>query len=67
MTDEQLDQFIYEDLPSALFHVTPTDIDDESGGSLEEVILIKMLAHNPGVLKHKPLQWWIDHYLNMKS
>ena len=63
MTLEELDKFENEDLPSALFHVTPSDIDDETGGRLEEVILIRMLAQYPSALKHHPLSYWIKEYL----
>ena len=61
MTIEELEKFEFEDLPSALFHVMSDYIDDESGGRLEEVILVQMLAKYPGALKHHPLSYWVEH------
>ena len=61
MTEEELDTFQFEDLPCALFHVMSDDIDSETGGKLEEVLLIKMLSENLGALKHKPLSYWVEN------
>jgi len=63
MTEEQFNQFQYEDLPSAMFHVMSDYKDDDTEASLKEVILVKMLAENPGALKHKPLKEWVDEYV----
>jgi hypothetical protein len=63
MTEEQFNVFVNEDIPCALFHVQPTDIDDDSGAKLEEVILVKIIAENLSCLKYKPLQWFINTYL----
>lgn len=63
MTTEQFKEFTEETLPQQLFHVDPKDIDDETGGRLEEVILAGLIAHNMGCLKHKPLQWFLDTFL----
>lgn len=65
MTDEQFDILLHQELMCSLFHVMPDDIDDETGAKLEEVILIKFLAQHPGVLKHKPLYWWIENLKNL--
>jgi len=59
MTEEEIDQF-ETDLECALFHVMSDDKHDDSGASLEEVILIRLLAINPKVLAHKPLKYWVD-------
>lgn len=64
MTEEQFKEFTEEIIPCALFHVMPTDISDECGGKLEEVILVRLIANNPTCLKYKQLQWFIDTYLN---
>ena len=61
MTEEELNKFENEDLPSALFHVMSDDIDDETGAKLEEVILVQALAANPGALKHHPLSYWVKN------
>ena len=61
MTQEQLDEFEFELLPQALFHVMSDDIDDETGAKCEELILIQMLNSYPEVLKHKPLSYWVEH------
>ena len=62
-TEEEFIQFINEDIPCALFHVGKEDLSDETGGKLEEEILIRCLADSPGALKFKPLQWFINSYL----
>jgi len=63
MTQAEFDEFCGEGIPCALFHVSHTDIDSETGGRLEEVILAQMIGHTPECLKYKPLQWFIDTYL----
>jgi hypothetical protein len=63
MTTEQFKEFTDEVIPQQLFHVEPNDIDNESGGKLEEVILVGLIANSPSCLKHKPLQWFLDTYL----
>lgn len=63
MTEEQFQEFITEVIPTQLFHVEPKDIDDESGGKLDETILVGLIANNPSCLKHKPLQWFLDYFL----
>lgn len=63
MTEEQFQEFCHEIIPQQLFHVEPTDLDDDSGGKLDETILVGLIANRPGCLKHKPLQWFLDTYL----
>jgi len=63
MTEIQFKEFTEEIIPQQLFHVDPNDIDDETGGKLEEVILVGLIAHNMGCLQHQPLQWFIDMFL----
>ena len=63
MTPDQFDEFIWETIPSALFHVDKRDIDDDTGARLEEVILVRTIAANLGCLKYQPLQWFIDTYI----
>lgn len=63
MTTEQLKEFTEETIPQQLFHVDPTDIDDDSGGRLDEVILVGLIANSPSCLKYKPLQWFLDTFL----
>ena len=63
MTEEQFIEFTEEVIPQQLFHVDKDDIDDETGGKLEEVILIRTIASNLDCLKHKPLNWFIKTYL----
>ena len=63
MTTEQFNEFIHEVIPQQLFHVEPTDIDDDSGAQLDEVILVGLIANRPSCLKHKPLQWFLDTFL----
>lgn len=63
MTTEEFREFTEEVIPQQLFHVDKDDIDDETGGKLEEVILIRMISYHPDCLKHKPLSWFIETYL----
>lgn len=63
MTTEQFDEFVNEIIPQQLFHVDPTDLDDDGGGKLDETILVGLIANRPSCLKHKPLQWFLDTYL----
>lgn len=63
MSEEQFEEFIHEVIPQQLFHVEPKDRDDDSGGRLDEVILVGLIANRPSCLKHKPLQWFLDNYL----
>ena len=63
MTPEQFKEFTEEIIPQQLFHVMPTDIDDYSGGKLEEAILVALIAGHLQCLKYKPLQWFLDTYL----
>jgi len=63
MTPDQFDEFIWEIIPSALFHVEDTDKHDESGACLSEVILVRLIANTPECLTYRPLQWFIDNYV----
>lgn len=54
-------------LMESLFHVSPSDKDDETGASLEEVILIDFLYHNKKLLAKKPLREFIRVYLDEHS
>ena len=63
MTTEQFREFTEEVIPQQLFHVDPADIDDDSGGKLDETILVGLIAKDPSCLKHKPLQWFLDMFL----
>jgi hypothetical protein len=63
MTEIQFKEFTEEIIPQQLFHVYSNDIDDKSGGKLDEVILVGLIAHNIECLKHKPLQWFLDTFL----
>lgn len=63
MTEEHFREFTEEVIPQQLFHVYPTDTDDDSGGRLDETILVGLIANRPACLKYKPLQWFLDTYL----
>jgi len=54
--------FIEETIPQQLFHVEYDD-KHESGGRLEEVILINLIANNIWLLSFRPLQWFLNRYL----
>ena len=63
MTEEHFREFTEEVIPQQLFHVDPTDLDDDSGGKLDETILVGLIANRPTCLKHKSLQWFLDTFL----
>lgn len=63
MNQEEFFEFIHEIIPQQLFHVESTDIDDETGCKLDEVILIRLINENIECLKYKPLIWFIDRFL----
>ena len=63
MSEAQFEEFIHEVIPQQLFHVEPKDRDDDSGGRLDETILVGLIANRPSCLKYKPLQWFLDTYL----
>jgi hypothetical protein len=63
MTPEQFEQFISEDIPSALFHISPTDLDDNLRVRCDELILLRMLNDNPTALQHRPLYWFVINFL----
>ena len=63
MNKEQFKEFTEEVIPQQLFHVNPKDIADDTGGKLDETILVGLIANDPSCLKHKPLQWFLDTYL----
>ena len=62
-TEEQFNEYVWVDIPSALFHVMDTDIDDVTGAKLEEVLLLDMLSGHPELFKFKPFQWFLDTFL----
>ena len=63
MTKEEFNEFVYEIIPQQLFHVDSTDMDDETGCKLDEVILIRLINENIQCLKYKPLSWFVETYL----
>lgn len=67
MTEENFNQLIHVDIPCALFHVTPKDKCDVSGGQLDETILVGIICENDWCLKYKPLQWFLDTFLMLEE
>lgn len=65
MTQEEFEVWIGVTVPSALFHVPHDATDDEHGGKLDETILVRLIAENPGVLKYKSLHWLTNHFLKI--
>lgn len=63
LTQEQFDEFLYETLQQQLFHVEPTDIDDETGVRLDEIILLRLINQNPSVLQYKSLSWFVENFI----
>jgi hypothetical protein len=63
MTTEEYYEFVDVTIPCALFHVDHDDIDDDTGGKLEEVILVRLIAKNPGCLAYNDLAWYFDKFI----
>ena len=66
-TQEQFDEYIGVEIPSALFHVMPTDLDDATGAKREDIILLEMIAEHPEILKFKPLSWFVEYFITSFS
>lgn len=66
MTKKEFTEFTDETIPSALFHVDYKDIDDKTGMKLDEVILINLIQQNITCLKHKPLRWFVEEFIEEK-
>ena len=64
MTEEQFREFTEEVIPQQLYHVMGTDLDDDTGAKLDEVILVGLIANRPSCLKHKSLQWFLDTFIH---
>lgn len=62
-TKEQFDKWFYETVPSALFHIEPTDMDDATGVKLDELILVGLINTNPEVLKFKNLKDLVNFFI----
>ncbi len=67
MTKEEFETFMGEIVPCALFHVMSTDVDDEYKVKLDELILVQLIAENPGVLKYKSLHWLCNHFITSST
>jgi DNA-directed RNA polymerase subunit RPC12/RpoP len=63
MTEQEFEKWLCETVPCALFHVEKTDIDDMHKVKLDELILVREIASNPGVLKYKSLHWLCNHFI----
>jgi hypothetical protein len=64
MSESEFKEFIDVEIPCALFHVMPTDIDKETGVRCDELILLRLLNEKPQALKYKSLQWFTITFLN---
>lgn len=49
-------------IPQQLFHVEHTDLDDETGAPLDDIILLDILYNNKDLLKIKDLEWFVNTY-----
>jgi len=61
-TEEKFEEFIYETIPCALFHVDSKDR-LPNGARCDEVILIGLLNSFPEVLKFKTLDWFVQTFI----
>lgn len=59
---EKFDLYVDEIIPQALFHVEHTDLDEETGAPLDDVILIDILYRNKDLLKVKDLKWFVRYF-----
>ena len=55
-TPEQFNEFVRETIPCSLFHIMPTDIDDETGVRRDELILLQCLNDYPEALRYKAVE-----------
>jgi len=65
MTEQEFHKWMEETVPCALFHVTSGALDDEHKVKLDELILVRLIAENPGVLKYKSLHWLCNHFIGI--
>ncbi len=63
-TQEQFYELITETIPCALFHVQPTDIDDDVGCRYDELRLIQILNEYPEALRYRSLVWFIEYFID---
>ena len=64
MTSEEFTTFLCS-IQESLFHVERTDIDDDSGARLDEIILIKHLIMHPEALSVRPLIWFYNNFIKL--
>lgn len=64
MSIEEFNTLVYEDLAQQLFHVMPTDLDDEHNVRIDELTVVNFIAKHPKLLQHRNLQWFIDNIVN---
>jgi|APGre2960657404_1045060.scaffolds.fasta_scaffold229594_2 hypothetical protein len=62
-TPEQFNEFVRETIPCSLFHIMPTDIDDETGVRRDELILLQCLNDYPEALRYKSLSWFVEYFI----
>jgi len=67
MTQQEFDELCWETIPQQLFHVFRTDLDDKTGAHLDEIILLNIIHDHLEVLSIKPLQWFIDTFINSEN
>ena len=65
MTEQEFNEWIEITVPCALFHIPADAMDDEYNVKLDELIIVRLIAENPGVLKFKSLHWIINHFIKL--
>ena len=66
MTEERFNEWMI-DVHGSLFHVEPTDLDDDLGVRIDELVVLRAIMSEPEVLKHKSLIWLCNYFLNVGS
>jgi len=61
MEESKYEELINE-LHCDLFHVMSEDVDDETGTTIEELILIRFLNRHPEILSVKNLSWFVSEF-----
>ena len=59
---KEFEELIIE-LHCDLFHVMSEYVDDETGATVEEIILINFLNRHPKILAEKNLSWFVNNFI----
>ena len=61
MNEQEFEEWVVE-VHCDLFHVMPTDLDDDHGVRIDQLSVLKMINSHPQVLKHKTLKQLLEQF-----